>query len=150
MAHEWYYARAGQRFGPLPDTELRRLAAAGQVYATDLVWSEGMADWQLAGLVPGVFPVGPGVPPPLAAARPDTGQRLAAGVCAILLGGLGIHKFLLGLTWPGLVMLMVSLLTCGLGAFVMHAIGVVEGILYLTKSDEAFYQTYVVGRRGWF
>jgi hypothetical protein len=29
-------------------------------------------------------------------------------------------------------------------------IGVVEGIIYLTKTDEEFHQTYVVGRKPWF
>jgi hypothetical protein len=29
-------------------------------------------------------------------------------------------------------------------------IGLIEGILYLTKSDDEFVATYVVGRRGWF
>ncbi|MEX0716039.1 MAG: hypothetical protein WD066_05605 [Planctomycetaceae bacterium] len=30
------------------------------------------------------------------------------------------------------------------------AIGLVEGIIYLTKSDEEFYQTYIVGKKEWF
>jgi hypothetical protein len=29
-------------------------------------------------------------------------------------------------------------------------IGIVEGILYLTKTDDEFVKTYVVGRKGWF
>src|SRR5947209_10053615 len=64
------------------------------------------------------------------------GNRIACGVVALVIGGLGIHKFMLGLTGPGLVMLLVSLLTCGLGGIVMHAIAIAEGIIYLTKSDE--------------
>ena len=47
-------------------------------------------------------------------------------------------------------MLLVSLLTCGFGAAPMSVIGIIEGIIYLTKSDEEFYQTYVVGKKGWF
>jgi hypothetical protein len=29
-------------------------------------------------------------------------------------------------------------------------IGLIEGIIYLTKSDPEFYWTYVVGRKEWF
>ncbi|MGA0893095.1 MAG: TM2 domain-containing protein [Ilumatobacteraceae bacterium] len=77
-------------------------------------------------------------------------KKLAAGLCGILLGALGIHKFVLGYTKEGLIMLLVSLLTCGVGAVVFGVIGLVEGIIYLTKSDAEFYRTYVVGRKGWF
>ena len=77
-------------------------------------------------------------------------SKVAAGVLAILLGTLGIHKFYLGNTKPALIMLLVSLLTFGIGAPIMAIIGLVEGILYLTKSDEEFYQLYVVQKKGWF
>jgi TM2 domain-containing membrane protein YozV len=81
---------------------------------------------------------------------PGAGKRIPAGVCAILLGSLGIHKFILGLTMPGLIMLLVSVLTCGAGAAVTSLIGLIEGIIYLTKSDEEFYQRYIVEKTGWF
>ncbi|MCS7254305.1 MAG: NINE protein [Armatimonadota bacterium] len=79
-----------------------------------------------------------------------SGHRIAAGICGILLGSLGIHKFILGLTTPGIIMLLVTLFTCGIGGFVMWVIGLIEGIIYLTKSDEEFFQTYIVGKKGWF
>ena len=77
-------------------------------------------------------------------------QKIAAGICGILIGGLGIHKFILGMTGPGLIMLLVTVLTCGFGGIVMHVIGIIEGIVYLTKTDEQFYQTYMVEKKGWF
>ena len=77
-------------------------------------------------------------------------KKVAAGICGILLGSLGIHKFVLGLTTPGVIMLLVTVLTCGLGGIVMGIIGLIEGILYLTKTDEEFYQVYSVEKRGWF
>jgi TM2 domain-containing membrane protein YozV/DNA-directed RNA polymerase subunit RPC12/RpoP len=77
-------------------------------------------------------------------------SKLAAGICAILLGSLGIHKFILGLTEAGLIMLLVTLLTCGVGFVPMWVIGIVEGIIYLTRSNEEFYQTYFVEKKGWF
>lgn len=82
--------------------------------------------------------------------KPASGNRLACGICGILLGWLGIHKFILGMTTPALIMLLVSLLTCGLGYPVMHIIGIVEGIIYLTKTDEEFHEIYEVGKKEWF
>jgi TM2 domain-containing membrane protein YozV len=90
-------------------------------------------------------------------------RKLAAGLCGILLGAFGVHKFLLGYHTAGLIMLAVTIGTlagvvgtCGLLApllgvtGVMGVIGLIEGVIYLTKSDEEFYQTYMVGRREWF
>lgn len=77
-------------------------------------------------------------------------KKVVAGVCGILIGGLGIHKFVLGLTTPGIIMLCVTVLTCGFGGIIMGIIGLIEGIIYLTKSDEDFYQTYAVEKKGWF
>jgi len=77
-------------------------------------------------------------------------KKIAAGICGILLGSLGIHKFVLGFSKEGIIMLLVTLLTCGFGGIVMYPIGLIEGIIYLTKSDEEFYQTYGVQKKGWF
>ena len=78
-------------------------------------------------------------------------KKLAAGICGILIGSLGIHKFVLGYTTAGVIMLLVSLVGCILGgSFVMGIIGLVEGILYLTKSDEDFYRIYIKGQKEWF
>ena len=77
-------------------------------------------------------------------------KKLAAGICGILLNALGIHKFILGYTTAGLIMLLGTILTCGLGGIVFTVIGVIEGVLYLTKSDEEFYETYMVRERQWF
>jgi len=77
-------------------------------------------------------------------------KKILAGVLAILFGGLGIHKFILGYTKEGVIMLLVTVLTLGFGGIVMGLIGLVEGIIYLTKSDAEFEQTYMAGRKGWF
>ncbi len=73
-----------------------------------------------------------------------------AGIFGIFLGALGIHKFVLGYTSAGLIMLLVTLLTLGFAGSIVGLIGMIEGILYLTKSDEEFYQTYMVEKRPWF
>jgi TM2 domain-containing membrane protein YozV len=77
-------------------------------------------------------------------------KKIAAGICAIVVGSLGVHKFVLGYQTEGIIMLLVSLLSCGMLSIVMSIIGIVEGITYLTKSDEDFVLTYVEGRKGWF
>ena len=85
-------------------------------------------------------------------------KKIAAGICGIILGGLGIHKFILGLTKPAVIMLVVWV--CGIitgvlvlplfAAIAMNVIGFVEGIIYLTKTDEDFYRTYAVEKKEWF
>ena len=84
---------------------------------------------------------------------PGADKKVVAGICGILLGSLGIHKFLLGYTKEGVIMLCVSIfgsLLLGLGPLIMWVIGLVEGIMYLTKSDEDFVSTYVTNKKGWF
>jgi len=76
--------------------------------------------------------------------------KLAAGLSAMFLGAFGVHKFILRYNTAGAIMLAVSVLTCGLGAFVMGVIGVIEGILYLSKTPDAFDAAYLTSRRPWF
>ncbi len=77
-------------------------------------------------------------------------KRILAGVLAIFFGALGIHKFVLGYYKEGVIMLVVSLLSFGFLAALMALVGLIEGILYLTKSDAEFYSTYQVNQRPWF
>lgn len=81
-------------------------------------------------------------------------KKVLAGVLAILLGSLGIHKFILGYNKEGIILLVVTFvlgfITCGLGAGITGIIGLIEGIIYLTKSDEEFYNTYQAGQKPWF
>jgi len=81
---------------------------------------------------------------------PGAEKKILAGVLGIILGALGIHKFVLGYTKEGLIMVLVSVLSFGLLAWIMGIIGLIEGIMYLTKSDEEFVATYVTGKKGWF
>lgn len=77
-------------------------------------------------------------------------KKVLAGILGILLGALGIHNFVLGYTKEGVIMLLVSILTFGILGLVMSIIGLVEGIIYLTKSNEEFVATYIDGKKGWF
>ena len=85
-------------------------------------------------------------------------KKILAGVLAIVLGAFGIHKFILGYQKEGIILLAISLvgivLSCiGIGVFIIWItglVGLVEGIIYLTKSDAEFYNTYQVGKKPWF
>ena len=231
MSQEWYYSVDGDRQGPTSAAELKKLADAGTLKPTDLVWKDGMADWAPAKSIKGLFAAssasGAAAKPaePAAKARPanedddrpharrrdeddedeeddrprrrrrdedeeeedrpvrsrrrdeddeeedrpvrrrddddedddrprkrrripeDVGsKKMVAGILGILLGGLAIHKFYLGFTGTAVIQLIISIFTCGLGGW----LGIIEGILYLTKSDEDFYQTYIVEQKQWF
>lgn len=76
----------------------------------------------------------------------QSNKKVLAGVLGILFGGLGIHKFVLGYTKEGIILLIATVVTCGVASI----IGFIEGIIYLTKSDEEFYNTYQVGKKPWF
>ncbi|GAA0510405.1 hypothetical protein GCM10008937_17840 [Deinococcus depolymerans] len=98
-------------------------------------------------------------------------KKLIAGLLGIFLGSLGVHKFYLGNTTPGAIMLgvnvgvwivafLLGLLTLGFGlvitlplaALVSSAVGLlglVEGIIYLTKSDADFGREYILGQKPW-
>ena len=58
-------------------------------------------------------------------------KKLAAGLLAILLGPLGIHKFLLGYTSEGIIWLVISVCTCGT---VTGLLGLIEGIISLVST----------------
>jgi GYF domain 2 len=58
----WFYAAQGQQQGPFPEVQLRNLIARGTIGPDTLVWTEGMAGWQKAGEIPGLF-AGFGGPP---------------------------------------------------------------------------------------
>jgi len=151
----------GQQYGPVNLEQLRRWIAEGRARAETLVQAEGAQEWkplssfpELASELKSAPPPAPAVPPTITSLSPTVAARAAnkipAGICGILLGALGIHKFILGYTGAGLIMLLVTVLTCGLAYPVVHVIGLIEGIIYLCKPDEEFVHTYVDGRREWF
>ena len=77
-------------------------------------------------------------------------KRLLAGIMALLFGGLGIHKFLLGYNKEGFIMLALSIISFGYLFPVMVLVGWIEGIIYLTRSDLEFYRTYQLQKKAWF
>ncbi|MFQ3650070.1 MAG: GYF domain-containing protein [Gemmataceae bacterium] len=53
---DWYYAKNGQQHGPISPTELKKLAAKGELTPNDLVFQEGGTKWVEASTVKGLFP----------------------------------------------------------------------------------------------
>jgi serine/threonine protein kinase/TM2 domain-containing membrane protein YozV len=164
-----YYVQQGaMRVGPLP------LEGMGDIHIErdTMVWRTGMSEWRQAQTLPELAPlirpasVPPSLPTqhfthhphattgsPYQQARPGPGtdnRRIVAAIMAILFGALGVHKFVLGMAGPGLIMLLVTVLTCGWAAPIVALIGLIEGIIYLTTSDAAFHARYTIGRRAWF
>ena len=89
-----------------------------------------------------------------ARASDEDKSKVTAGLLALLLGGLGAHKFYLGHTGLGVLFLLtntVGLLITWLVLFlpniVLGLIAFIEGIIYLTRSDEKFEEIYVVGKK---
>ncbi|PHQ57596.1 MAG: hypothetical protein COC16_00300 [Lutibacter sp.] len=80
----------------------------------------------------------------------EESKRIVAGVLAILLGPFGVHKFILGYTNQGIILLAITIVTCGIGAAITSIIGLIEGVVYLTKSDEEFVYTYQTNKKEWF
>lgn len=93
--------------------------------------------------------------------KPVENKKMVAGLCALLVGAFGVHKFVLGYTTEGILLLVANLVvvpiigvvTCGIG-FGLYAvtstIPLIEGIIYLTKTDEQFYETYQKNKKAWF
>ena len=156
---------SGDHYFIAAGSEQRGPFAVGQLLAEGvspetLVWRQGMPAWQAAGKVDelaGLFIAYAGPPPlprvaipvpyatDLMPANVQT-TKILAGVMGIVLGGWGVHRFILGDVGGGILRILITICTCGMGAI----IGLIEGVIYLTKTDEEFYHTYMVDRRGWF
>lgn len=85
-------------------------------------------------------------------------KRILSGILGIIFGSLGIHKFVLGYNNEGIILLVATLIGYATVCFVIGylfliatgVIGLIEGIIYLTKTDEEFYNTYMKGKKTWF
>jgi TM2 domain-containing membrane protein YozV len=67
---------------------------------------------------------------------PSGKNKIAAAIFALLLGGFGIHKFYLGRIGQGIL----YVLFCW--TLIPALIGFIEGIIYLTMSDQDFEAKY--------
>ena len=109
----------GQQYGPLTSEQLRRWLFENRVNAQTLVQVEGSQEWKPLGSLPefaAELKLAPPLPPSAAAVRAS--NKIPAGICGILLGSFGVHKFILGYTAAGLIMLLVTVLSCFLASAV--------------------------------
>ena len=81
-------------------------------------------------------------------------KRTTTGILGIIFGFLGVHKFLLGYTAEGFILLLITVIggivTCGFSIIVTDIIGIIEGIIILSKTPDEFKRTYIDKKTGWF
>lgn len=80
-------------------------------------------------------------------------SKIVAGILALFLGGFGVHKFYLGCTVAGIIMLVVFLfgfILLGIPSFVIAIIAFIEALIYFFKSDNDFEEKYVNNKKCWF
>jgi TM2 domain-containing membrane protein YozV len=151
----WYLFRDNQTHGPYAEEQIREWIRTGQVLPADKLCREGDQNWSSADMLPEFAGEAAKAPPPSPGAwryamstaelsrDPAAKDRATAGVLAILLGWLGIHHFYLGNTTIGIVYLLIAL--CSFGT-IAPVLGIVDGIIYLTKPEDQFQRNY----RNWF
>jgi TM2 domain-containing membrane protein YozV len=150
----------GQQYGPVSAEQVRAWIAENRANAQTLAQTDAAPGWKPLGSFPEFAadfkpppvadPVSPAFSPPPCGGASRAANKIPAGICGVLLGALGIHKFILGYTGAGLIMLLITVLSCGIAYPVMHIIGLIEGIIYLCKPDDEFVRVYVDGRKEWF
>ncbi len=80
-------------------------------------------------------------------------NKWVAALLAFIVGGLGIHKFYLGKNTAGFIMLTVFLagiILAAIPTIIVSLVAFIECIIYVVKSEQQFYDDYVVGDRAWF
>ena len=128
----------------------------GQTYqqANGQTYQQSQGPWQANQTYYTQQPYGQPYQQPYVQAAPNTKDHVTAGLLAIFLGSLGIHKFYLGYNTPGFIMLAVtivgSIFSLGIAGLAMVVISIVEGVLYLSKSQTEFEQVYVFNKKEWF
>lgn len=152
----------GREYVPASTEQLKQWIWEGRANAQTKAQASGDAEWRtLADFADfhGVLGISPGAPPPISpplqahiTRPPGADKKIVAGVVALIpyTGALGIHKFILGNTGAGIARLLITVLTCGIGGAVMYIISLIEGLIYLTMSDEEFVRTYILNKKGWF
>jgi TM2 domain-containing membrane protein YozV len=142
----WYLLRNGATNGPYPEEQVREWVRAGQIAPDEKLNREGDPNWLSLDMIPEFAADRPATPagvvyaPATPTAAPGAKDKMVAGILAILLGGLGIHHFYLGNTTTGIIYIVLACVG------VSPILGLVDGIVYLTKPDDQFQRNY----KNWF
>ena len=90
--------------------------------------------------------------PPYSTRPVSRKSRVAAGLLAIFCGILGFHKFYLGYISAGIIMFLLTFFLWWtiVVPLAMLLVSIIEGVMYLTKSDEEFQRIYVQSQKDWF
>ena len=152
----------GQEYVPASVDQLRQWIWEGRANGQTKAQSSGDANWKtLADYAElhAALGITAGVPPPLSppvygygTRLPGADKKIVCGIIALIphTGIWGIHKFIQGNTGAGVARILITVLTCGVGGAIMWIISLIEGIIYLTMSDEEFVRTYILNKKGWF
>lgn len=145
---QYYILYNGQQIGPMDKTQLFSYG----LNPNSQVWTEGMPQWAAAFTVPELMelinnrpagttvpPQAPGVSDPISDTGTSGKSRLAFGLLAIFLGGLGVQYFYAGKITAGILSIVLSLFTCGLWTVLY----LVQGILTITMSQDEFERKFV-------
>ncbi|MDU8912653.1 TM2 domain-containing protein [Aestuariicoccus sp. MJ-SS9] len=117
-------------------TDIRKLRPGLRV---DFVINNGQADEILPDIASGPIPAHK--------------SKIAAALLALFLGGIGIHKFYLGKSTAGIITLVASftgIFLLFIPNLLIAIISLIEAVIYLNKSEDEFYDKYVIGDKAWF
>ena len=130
MSTHYMIGGDGRQYGPVSVDLVKQWVAEGRATAQTLLRIE-CGEWKPLATFPEFVGVAVSAPPVMAGAgwqaNTPLKSRIAAGVLGIFLGGLGIHRFYLGYVAIGVLQIVVTILTCGLG----QIWGFIEGVCIL-------------------
>jgi len=133
----YYITYRGQQIGPMTKEQLLNY----DLNPNSMVWHEGMAEWAPAYTIPELMAIMPvGAKNSCSAVASSGKSNVAAGIFALLLGGLGVQYFYCGKVGGGFICILLTLVTCG----VWDIISLVQGIMMLCMSQEDFDRKYVL------
>jgi TM2 domain-containing membrane protein YozV len=127
----WYYQQGSNRMGPIDEATIRGLLTSGQISIDTLVWTTGMSSWvplqqsSLGAGLPTPPNAVPSYPMPVQG-NPDAKDRIAYILLAVFIGHLGIHNFFAGYTSRGVIQLVITIVTCGIGGIATWIWAIIE------------------------
>ena len=119
--------------GPIDEATIRGLLTSGQISIDTLVWTTGMSSWvplqqsSLGAGLPTPPSAVPSYPMPVQGTQ-IANDRVAYILLAVFIGHLGIHNFFAGYTSRGVIQLVITIVTCGIGGIATWIWAIIEAI----------------------